>query len=208
VPAKGLAKFSGSESSAAGKKTPLALVGQLILRGTYSGETRSISLHNDTGVTGFYAVTNAGFDRTPPNTVRNDGMEILREYLDAQGQPIKSVKVGEEITVRLRLRAIDPSEIPNVAVTDLLPGGFELASQAPPSTTAPGWSPDFVDVRDDRVVLYASLSQNLAEYTYRIRATNPGVFLVPATYAESMYDRRFRARALPGSITVQATAKP
>ncbi len=208
VSAKVLAKFSGSESSAAGKTTPLTLVGQLILRGTYSGETRSISLHNDTGVTGFYAVTNAGFDRTPPNTVRNDGMEILREYLDAQGQPIKSVKVGEEITVRLRLRAIDPSEIPNVAVTDLLPGGFELASQASPSTTAPGWSPDFVDVRDDRVVLYASLSQNLAEYTYRIRATNPGVFLVPATYAESMYDRRFRARALPGSITVQATAKP
>jgi uncharacterized protein YfaS (alpha-2-macroglobulin family) len=206
-PSISLAKFSGSESSAGGKPVALALAGQLILRSAYSGDARSISLRNDTGLTGFYAITNAGFDRTPPNTARSDGMEILREYLDAQGQPVKAVKVGEEITVRLRLRAIDPSEIPNVAVTDLLPGGFELAAATAPPLAAPGWAPDFVDVRDDRVVLYASLSRNLAEYSYRIRATNPGVFLVPATYAESMYDRRFRARALPGSISVQSLAK-
>jgi uncharacterized protein YfaS (alpha-2-macroglobulin family) len=208
TPTKDLAKFSGSESSAPGKTTPVALVGQLILRGTYSGDARSIKFRNDSGLTGFYAVTNAGFDRNPPSAVRSDGIEILREYLDAGGQPVKAVKVGEEITVRLRLRAIDPSAISNVAVTDLIPGGFELAAPAASAATAPGWSPDFVDVRDDRVVLYASLSQNLAEYSYRIRATNPGVFLVPATYAESMYDRRFRARTLPGSITVQSPVKP
>jgi uncharacterized protein YfaS (alpha-2-macroglobulin family) len=70
-----------------------------------------------------------------------------------------------------------------------------------------GWAPDFVDLRDDRVVLYGSLSKNLAEYTYRIRATNAGKFLVPASYAESMYDRTLRARAVTGTVTVESPAR-
>jgi alpha-2-macroglobulin len=232
APVNGLAKFTGTESAVGGKEVPLALTGELILRGMYSGDAKKLHLGNETGLTGFFAVTNAGFDRTPPNAVVHEGMEILREYLDAQGQPVKSVKTGEEITVHLRMRAIDLDYIPNVAVTDLLPGGFELvlqstspadiagserdATKSSNGSDTPldrlgvggGWRPEFVDLREDRVVLYGSLSKNLAQYTYRIRATNAGVFLVPPSYAESMYDRKLRARALPASITVEQPAKP
>lgn len=229
IPGDRVAKFSASQSAGGGKSEPLKLDGQVILRGVYGGDARSLHLQNDTGVPGYFAVTNAGFDRTPPNAVVRDGMEILREYLDAQGQPVTSVKTGEEITVRLRLRAIDADYIPNVALTDLLPGGFELALPSRPAQTtdagadahtepgaAPldrlgtggGWAPDFVDVREDRVVLYGTLSKNLAQYTYRIRATNAGLFLVPPSYAESMYDRTLRARALAGSVTVENPERP
>jgi len=118
---------------------------------------------------------------------------------------VSSVKTGDEITVRLRLRSIDALRIPDVALTDMLPGGFEPVLQQGP---AAGWRPDFVDVREDRVVLYGSLSKDLSEFTYRIRATNAGAFLVPPGYAESMYDRKLRARTLPGRITVAQPATP
>jgi hypothetical protein len=105
-----------------------------------------------------------------------------------------------------------------------MPGGFEpvLRSAADPGTsertaaaasfdrfgTGGDWRPEFADVRDDRIVLYGSLTKNLAQYTYRIRATNAGTFFVPPSYAESMYDRKLRARAEAGSITVEPPGKP
>jgi uncharacterized repeat protein (TIGR01451 family) len=169
-------------------------------------------------------VTNAGFDRNPPTGELRQGIEILREYVDAQGQPITTVRSGEEITVRLRMRAIDPDTIANVAVTDLLPGGFEPVLQSaadPADAEAPSagssfdrlgrggsWRPQFIDVREDRVVLYGGLSKDMAEYRYRIRATNAGTYQVPPSYAESMYDRTLRARTSPSRVTIRWPDRP
>jgi alpha-2-macroglobulin len=210
VPANGLGKFSVAQAAANGKLSPVDLKGQLILRSHYDGESKQLHLTNDTGLAGFFAVTNAGFDRSPPSGELRQGIEILREYLDAQGQPISSVHSGEEITVRLRMRAIDSDYVANVAVTDLLPGGFEpvLKSTADAEASRGGtWRPDFADVREDRVVLYGGLSKDLAEYRYLIRATNPGTYLLPPSYAESMYDRMLRARASASSVTVRQPEK-
>jgi uncharacterized protein YfaS (alpha-2-macroglobulin family) len=225
VAGTGLDDFAATES-AGSKEVPLKLHGHLILRGTYAGDSKKLHISNDTGLTGFFTVTNAGFDRSAPRDVTHEGMEILREYLDAEGQPVKSVKMGDEITVRLRMRATELSYIPNVALTDLLPGGFEpvlrsapaadsgasgrLAAAPPPDRFGNGgdWRPEFADVRDDRIVLYGTLTKNLAEYSYRIRATNAGTFFVPPSYAESMYDRKLRARTAAGSITVKPPGTP
>ena len=152
----------------------------------------------------------AGFDRNPPADALREGLEIEREYLNATGEPVSTVNSGEEVTVRLRLRSIDRSLVPDVAVTDLLPGGFEPVLNNAPSPDGAwldplgggGWRPQFVDIREDRVVLYGMLSKDMAEYSYRIRATNAGRFMVPPSYAESMYDRKLRARAGAGRVTV------
>ncbi|MEP6546843.1 MAG: alpha-2-macroglobulin, partial [Gammaproteobacteria bacterium] len=212
VAANGLDKFSGSQRAANDKRSPISFKGKLLLRGAYEGDAKELHLINDTGLSGFFAVTNSGFDRSPPLGELRQGMEILREYLDAQGQPISSVRSGEEIVVRLRMRAIDAEYIANVAVIDLLPGGFEPVLQRQADAESPAasgaWQPEFTDVREDRVVLYGGLTKNLAEYRYRIRATNAGTFVVPPSYAESMYDRSLRARALPSRVTVKRPDEP
>jgi uncharacterized protein YfaS (alpha-2-macroglobulin family) len=207
VAANGLGKFSGEQLAANGETSPLSFKGKLLLQGPYGEDSRRLHLVNDTGLAGFFAVTSAGFDRTPPTGELRQGMEILREYLDAQGQPIAAaVHIGDEIVVRLRMRAIDAEYIASVAVTDLLPGGFEPVLQTGAGAEpqgASGWQPVFADVREDRVVLYGVLTRNMAEYRYRIRAGSAGTFLVPPSYVESMYDRTLRARAVPGRVTVR-----
>ena len=65
--------------------------------------------------------------------------------------------------------------------------------------------PQHVEVREDRVVLYADATAEVREFRYRVRANNVGAFSVPPVYAESMYDRGVYAQGGPaGRLQVAA----
>jgi hypothetical protein len=70
-------------------------------------------------------------------------------------------------------------------------------------TSRPAGFPDFADLREDRVVVYGRATDQVQEFSYRIKATNAGSFIVPAAFGESMYDRKVRARSTGGRITVE-----
>jgi uncharacterized protein YfaS (alpha-2-macroglobulin family) len=159
-------------------------------------------------------------------------MEIIREYTDDKGVALKSITMGDEITVHIKIRSID-GNVDDVAIVDLLPGGFEPVLQAEVSETntsnrqegdgsessdegiAPltaswtsplgiggGWQPSYADIREDRIVFYGAVTNTITDFTYKIKATNSGQFVVPPAYAESMYNRLLQARSLSASLTV------
>jgi uncharacterized protein YfaS (alpha-2-macroglobulin family) len=173
------------------------------------------------GTPAFYQLTEAGFDQTPPDGKLNQGIEITREYVDDQGKALNRLQVGQEYTVRLRLRATERDTVNEIAIVDLLPGGLEPVMALPANGDAAegmegeksreqaakarsGWEPAFVNTRDDRVVLHGSLSRDAVTYEYRVRATNAGTFRMPAPYAEGMYDRTLQGRGEGGSLTIAA----
>ncbi|MBC7993729.1 MAG: alpha-2-macroglobulin family protein, partial [Rhizobacter sp.] len=205
-----LGKLSVIQLDAKGAATPLALPANLLPRAAVQPGTVKLKLANEARYTTYYSATQSGFDRTPPTQELKAGMEVLREYVGADGKPVSSVKLGEEVTVRLSLRAIENS-VASVALTDLLPGGFEVvqsrdANGAASSVNGP--SLEYADVREERVVIYSSATTSVQTYSYRLRATNTGEFTVPPAYAESMYERDKQARSLAGRITVvKAAAK-
>jgi uncharacterized protein YfaS (alpha-2-macroglobulin family) len=163
----------------------------------------------------WYILRQAGFDRTPPAPKQDGGLELLRDYLDDAGEPVTRFKVGQEVTVRLRLRALQNDAVDDLAIVDLFPGGFELVMQqaAPaadsdpdstdgnasgglPRLAAPGTTLHAVheELRDDRVVLYVSANRSVQEYRYRIKATAIGRYQLPPAYAESMYVQELYAQ--------------
>jgi len=150
----------------------------------------------------FYQATEAGFDRNLPDKKLEGGLEVYREYRDTNGNVIDKVKIGEEVEVRMQMRTLDGGSHYNVAVVDLLPGGFELVLDATRQQNSQ-WRPDYMDLREDRVILYGTMTKSAEEFIYRIKATNKGQFVVPPTYAEGMYDRNVRYRSLGGKITVE-----
>ena len=132
-------------------------------------------------------------------------------------------------TVRLRVRALGAQARGQVAIVDLLPGGFEAVLQPKPAPPVeedceedchgpdlaslqvplalPGSTlrPDHVELREDRVVLYATALDQVQEFRYTVRANNVGAFIVPPVYAESMYDRAVYAQGGPaGRLQVAA----
>jgi len=199
-----------------------------LMRGAFTHDATGVRIDNAADVRAWYALTQAGFDRVPPTAEVKDGLEIVREYTNAAGQAVTAAKLGEELDVHLKIRATEVDSVGSIAIVDLLPGGFEAvlqppalpedsnanrgdaADQAPAvpawhspiGTSASTWSPEYADVRDDRVVIYGTAWRNAQEFVYRIRATNAGAFVVPPAYAESLYDRTVQARSMGGRIEV------
>jgi alpha-2-macroglobulin len=52
-------------------------------------------------------------------------------------------------------------------------------------------------------VLYGAATDQVQEFSYRIKATNAGSYIVPAAYGASMYDSKVRARSVAGRVTVE-----
>ena len=51
---------------------------------------------------------------------------------------------------------------------------------------------------------YGSISKDIQEFAYRIKATNVGTYAIPPAYGEAMYERKVQARSVGGRIVVEA----
>lgn len=228
VGAEAMGKLAITEVDAKGGKKALALPNNALPRVPFTPGTARLQFANDSGAVSYYSVTETGFDREVPKAEVRAGMEVLREFVDSAGKPVTSVVVGDEVTVRLKFRAVGRNFVPNVALIDLMPGGFEpvLETPAAPATDAaapapgvtsalPGlaggrstWQIQYADVREDRVIFYGHVNADFSELSYRMKATNSGRFVVPPAYAEALYDRGVQARSAGGqTITVETPGK-
>jgi uncharacterized protein YfaS (alpha-2-macroglobulin family) len=166
----------------------------------YGVDARKISMEG-TGPL-FWLSVQSGFDRTLPTQAVRSGLEIHRDFLDGAGEVQDTFTQGQEVTVRLRTRSLKAPMVTNVAIVDLLPGGFEVIRSSVPRSVY-GWQADYVDVREDRVIFYGSVETTVRDLAYRVKVTAPGVFTVPPAVAESMYDRSLRTSTAAGRLTVK-----
>lgn len=152
----------------------------------------------------FYQITESGFDREAVTKPLSEGIEVSREYQNKDGKVVDSVKLGEELTVVLRVRSTENQNLENVAIEDLLPGGFEIVPESV-RTGAPDNinGIDYEDVREDRLLAFGSAFPTENEIRYRIKATNCGTYAVPPVQAEAMYHLKIRGRGISGALTVK-----
>jgi uncharacterized repeat protein (TIGR01451 family) len=188
--------------------------------GEFSEKARSLLMERGVSKRVFYQIAESGFDR--PGSVQkpfHQGLEVQREYRNKAGKAVETAALGEEIEVRVRVRSIGHDYIENVAILDLLPGGFEVVADSIRSAVASHRNeeesgmqakavtqrliPEYVDVREDRVVLYATVEPEALEFVYQIRATNRGDYQIPPIQGESMYRREIQSRGRSGMIEVR-----
>lgn len=201
----------------------------VLRRAAFSASDQMLTVTPPEATPAWYVLAQTGYDKAAGKPVQGQGIEVLRDYLNDVGQPLASAELGQEITVRLRLRALGADAIGSIAIVDLLPGGFEPVVQMPPAPADSGevdeedsedgqsappvptlalpgssLSTEHVEQREDRVVIYASAGPTIAEFRYKVKPSNPGKFVIPPAYAESMYERRIYAQGGPaGAIEVK-----
>ena len=116
---------------------PLALPQSLLPVASFSPKATAIRFGAAGAFGAYYVVSEAGFDTGLPDKPTAKSVEVFRTFESADGKPVSTVKLGEEVTAVVRVRAIDPSRpaIGGLAIVDLLSGGFEPVVQqsAPPA---------------------------------------------------------------------------
>jgi uncharacterized protein YfaS (alpha-2-macroglobulin family) len=145
------------------------------------------------------------------------GIIVARQYspVDQPERFVEGAKVGDVIKVKLTL--IAPSSLHYLVVEDPLPAGCEGVDTSLKTTSVVGQPPELKQVgeewgwwwfsntqmRDEKVVLFATyLPKGTYEYTYLMRASVPGEFLVMPSNAYEMYFPEVFGRSDGGKFTV------
>jgi uncharacterized protein YfaS (alpha-2-macroglobulin family) len=158
----------------------------------------------------YYYWQSSGIPSTGPIEEYDKRLKTRREYLSDDIQPLNpnSIKLGDQIIVKLTAEALD-KDLENVIINDLLPTCLEIENprletsgrskrEGPRSSSA-----DYMDIRDDRILLFTILKKGASfTYYYAARVIAAGDFLVPPVSGECMYDPTIRSSGSSGRISV------
>ncbi len=164
----------------------------------FTGKELSISLKTNTvnittqGSGSLYYFWNTeGISYTPPSEV-DAGLQIRRTFYDRTGKEIKTNTFTQNdlIICKVTVSALEGRQVPNVAISELLPAGFEIENtrlkDLPNLKMDLGNEPDYMDIRDDRLLLYTDATKTKT-FFYMVRAVTIGNFILPPIGAEAMY---------------------
>ncbi|HYS82024.1 MAG TPA: alpha-2-macroglobulin, partial [Anaeromyxobacteraceae bacterium] len=113
-----------AELVADGKARPLVLPGGLFPKVTFTADATKLRLQSTGALPVFWQATLAGFEVALPAAEVKSELEVFRELQDGSGKAVHEAKLGAELEVHVKVRSLG-RWLPNVAIVDLLPGGFE-----------------------------------------------------------------------------------
>ena len=136
-------------------------------------------------------------------------IKIRKKFLDRYGRTVSgsTFKQNDMVIVQLTLEKSFNTDIDNVVITDMLPGGFEIENPRTKEIPGMDWikdpsSPTAIDVRDDRINLFVDLKNNKQIYYYAVRAVSPGIYKMGPVAAEAMYNGEYHSYHGAGTVSV------
>lgn len=145
--------------------------------------------------------------------------EAIDDSNDVRRQEDGTWRIKAGARVRVRVNMVAQARRYHVALVDPMPAGFEALNPSlatsgpvPPDTKEPGsvipyWYRTWFDhqnMRDERVEAFTSLLwEGVHNYSYVARATTPGVFIVPPSKAEEMYNPETFGRAGTDRVIIE-----
>jgi len=146
----------------------------------------------------FYSIVTEGIRKDGKVRIEDKNLRIRREFFDRNGSPVNldGIRENSLVIVKLSLTS-DVDHLENIAITDLLPGGFEIENPRLVETTQypfinGGATPQYVDIRDDRINYYTTLDGERQQiFYYLVRAVSRGEFQYAPVVAEAMYDGNY-----------------
>jgi uncharacterized protein YfaS (alpha-2-macroglobulin family) len=161
------------------------------------GKKVSLSMEGSGRV--YYSIVTEGIRSDGKVQIEDKGLQVRREFFNRNGEPVSmgSIKQNDLIIIKLALiSSVDLLE--NVAISDLLPAGFEIENPRITETTDYAFiknatSPQYMDIRDDRINIYTSFrgGNRTQIFYYMVRAVTPGVFHYAPVVAEAMYNAEY-----------------
>ncbi len=141
------------------------------------------------------------------------GMYLERTIVNNNGNPIapSQIKQGESFWLLFAVKSLATVRVENMALSSLLPSGFEISIDRLHNDAKPSWlrsfrlaTPDYLDIRDDRVNWFFGISPNEVKvFAVQIHPSYAGEFRWPGVVLEAMYSPDYFARIAGERIHVK-----
>jgi len=136
-------------------------------------------------------------------------LRVRRTFLDREGHEItaRSFRQNDLVVIRISLETQGNARIDNVAITDMLPAGFEIENTRLTEMPALKWikdedEPDYRDIRDDRINLFTDAGGRTKHFYYMVRAVSPGNYQQGPVQADAMYNGTYHSYNGAGTIHI------
>ncbi len=140
---------------------------------------------------------------TGKDEAHNIRLEV--KFLDEDGMKINpaSLRQGQSFWMYFRVKRSSGLHytIKNLALTQLLPAGWEIDNYMLTANERPQWMRNwhldretYRDFRDDRAMWFFDLGGSGVDFVIKLNAVTKGSFFLPPTLAEAMYNHNFRAQ--------------
>jgi uncharacterized protein YfaS (alpha-2-macroglobulin family) len=150
---------------------------------------------------------------SPTGQIREEDayLQVRRQFLNRTGQPIGSTSFRQNdlVVVKITIQSAESAgEVKNVAITDLLPAGLEIENPRIGAVRDITWAtdaaqPDYLDVRDDRINLFTTVTPQPKSFYYLCRAVSKGTFKLGPVSADAMYNAEYHSYAGSGVVRVR-----
>ncbi|MBR9861045.1 alpha-2-macroglobulin family protein [bacterium] len=121
-------------------------------------------------------------------------LSVRRTLYNRYGQVVYSSNFEQNdlIIVKIELSS-SFGRIENLAIQDVLPAGFEVENMRLKEVPGMNWidnanEPDYIDIRDDRVIIFTDYRSSSTRFYYAVRAVSRGDFSWAPVQAECMYN--------------------
>ncbi|RSK40930.1 alpha-2-macroglobulin family protein [Hymenobacter perfusus] len=150
---------------------------------------------------------------SPTGQIREEDayLQVRRQFLDRNGAPVGSTSFRQNdlVVVKITIQSAESAgEVKNVAITDLLPAGLEIENPRIGAVRDLTWAkdaaqPDYLDVRDDRINLFTTVTPQPKSFYYLCRAVSKGTFKLGPVSADAMYNAEYHSYNGAGVVRVQ-----
>lgn len=158
----------------------------------------------------FVCIENTGFMKDNKKFISySHGISITRNIYDYNGNKVNNATLGDILVIEVILNA--DTYYKNVAVEVSIPAGIEIENPRLKKDILPNWvrtkkirffEPDYVDIRDDRIIIFGSTVPDVQYYYFIVRAVTSGEFFLPPARCVVMYDPEKNANTESDSFEI------
>jgi len=157
----------------------------------------------------FASLFNQGVKAGMDASEQEKGLALEISYMDQEGKKlnVSKLKQGTNFIVQLRISNKTAFAVDNLALTQMIPAGWEIINErlfGTGSASEDQNNYDYRDIRDDRVNTYFSLGAGKTKvFTLELNASYCGDFILAPVLCEAMYDQTYYARKGGGKVKVE-----
>ncbi len=166
-----------------------------------SGKAMKLSVKNLNKGVLYLTATTQGLATQCPVEAAESGLQLAVTYLSEDGSPLDPSTLTQSTTFKAHftIRNTTGKEIENVAITHIVPAGWEILG------TQPSGEVSYQDQRDDRLLSYIDRFGNgkVVTIDLHLSATYSGQYYMPSIHAEAMYDATISGRTASSQCVVK-----